>query len=414
MKKILYFAIFTALFGAQIFNFSVGPFQMSLFRMAIIVALILFIGQGIWGNQTAILIPAGKNHYSIQFFLIWFLYAIISLAWAHDANNWFRNVYFLGIGVFTTVLFSNYFTEEDIIFAIHIFNWSIFLQSIFGWYEIITRNYLFRDMAGKNLEWYVYGPERIPIAMQGNPNDFATVMFTGIVIAVICMNTSGKKIFQVFYCICIVNYICLILKSISRANIIAVILAFAFLLFTSRKKGFLCLVLAIAAILIFPKTVSFLQDTLQFHFNTGSGSDVVRLNLIKNGFHYLIDTFGFGVGAGQIEYWMKHYATGYIGDITNMHNWWMEILTGYGVFIFAGYIVFYVRLFLNLYRTYRTQTKSKTKRKLSLAICCWMIGFVVSSVSASSNITCEWFWIIWGLLIAYQGLNEKKEVYLQV
>ena len=129
---------------------------------------------------------------------------------------------------------------------------------------------------------------------------------------------------------------------------------------------------------------------------------MTRLNLIKNGFIFLFETCGFGTGAGNIEFWMANYGVHYTGEIENIHNWWMEILTGYGIIIFIMYIVFYVKLFLSAYKKFKT-SEDKVDISISLGILCCMAGYVVGSMSSSSNISSEWLWVFWGIAIAYQG-----------
>ena len=36
-------------------------------------------------------------------------------------------------------------------------------------------------------------------------------------------------------------------------------------------------------------------------------------------------------------FWMINYGELYTGGIINMHNWWLEILVGYGIVIFILY-----------------------------------------------------------------------------
>jgi len=37
-----------------------------------------------------------------------------------------------------------------------------------------------------------------------------------------------------------------------------------------------------------------------------------------------------------------------------------------------------------------------------------MVGFVIGSVSSSSNINNEWLWVYWGIAVAYQGMQQEK------
>ena len=147
-----------------------------------------------------------------------------------------------------------------------------------------------------------------------------------------------------------------------------------------------------------------IDEQLYFRFSE-QGSDLTRLNLIKNGFIFLFETCGFGTGAGNIDYWMANYGVYYTGTIENIHNWWMEILTGYGIVIFIMYIVFYVKLFLSAYKKFKT-SEDKVDISISLGIMCCMAGYIVGSISSSSNISSEWLWVFWGIAIAYQGMSS--------
>ncbi len=93
-----------------------------------------------------------------------------------------------------------------------------------------------------------------------------------------------------------------------------------------------------------------------------------------------------------------------------MHNWWVEILVAYGgALIFVLYVIFYVNLWLSMYRTYRDSSCSKD-RSISIGIMCCMAGYVIGSVSASSNISVEWLWSFWGgLCIVYQGITSTTK-----
>ena len=70
---------------------------------------------------------------------------------------------------------------------------------------------------------------------------------------------------------------------------------------------------------------------------------------------------------------MDNYAIFDTKGILNIHNWWMEILTGYGVIIFIMYIMFYIKLFLSLYKKYKYST-NKVDKSISLGLMCILTG----------------------------------------
>lgn len=113
-------------------------------------------------------------------------------------------------------------------------------------------------------------------------------------------------------------------------------------------------------------------------------------------------TFGLGTGVGNITYWMNNYALYYTAGVTNIHNWWFEILTGYGVFVFIFYIIFYFNIFKDTINIYKN-TESDFDKNIAFGILLFMTAFIIASISSSSNISNEWLWVYWGTVIAFQG-----------
>ena len=64
------------------------------------------------------------------------------------------------------------------------------------------------------------------------------------------------------------------------------------------------------------------------------------------------------------------------------------------------------KLFVSFYRKYKF-SKDKVDRFMSLGIMCFMVGFVIGSMSSSSNIGSQWLWVFWGVAVAYQGIVLK-------
>ena len=240
-------------------------------------------------------------------------------------------------------------------------------------------------------------------------------MLFAVFITYIC----GKLKFpgKIIYYVTLGSSAYLLFMTGSRANILGLILSFIMFAYLSmkNKKGRTAVLLFLAVLfvvlLLTPDTLynffMTLNERLYFRFSAQSGSDVTRMNLVKNGLNFLADTFGFGTGAGNIEYWMANYRVYYTGTITNIHNWWAEILTGYGLLIFILYVKFYIGLFLSIYRKYK-RSDNKMHLSISLGIMCSMVGFVIGSMSSSSNISSEWLWMFWAVAVAYQGLGNDE------
>ena len=148
---------------------------------------------------------------------------------------------------------------------------------------------------------------------------------------------------------------------------------------------------------------------LTFDFSKQSGSEFVRINLIRNGFEFLITTFGFGTGAGNVEYWMENYAVHNVSSVYNIHNWWMEVLVGCGLIIFVGCVIFYVKFMRSMWMRFR-KSRNRTDIVLSAGILSIMVAYIVGGVGSSSNMNTEWLWVFWAIVIAYQGMSEDDKL----
>ena len=404
---LLYLAIFFAPMGAKALSFSIGGVKMSLFRLLIILSIMLLAANCLRTHK-GVKIARPNNRYSVKFIAIWFLYAVITVVWSRDISNWFRNLFFLLIGLCCIILFINHFdTDVKILKAFKALNFGIIIQSLIGWYEIITLDYRFIEMTGRIEDLYLHGKLRTPIAMAGNQNDFATMMVFGAFIGYLCAIITPKKIWKAIYAIFAASEVALLLLSTSRANILGFLLAVMFILLVGGHKKIIIIIFAFSIVTIWPEILSNLSSQLYYGLvNTTSDSDIVRINLIRNGFLFVIDSFGLGVGCGQVESWMLNHAVYPTSGIINMHNWWMEILTGYGILIFLGYIVYYYKLAKD-YILCWLRSANQVSRNISMAIASIMVSYVLAAISSSSNMTNEFLWVFWAICIAYQGLLPK-------
>jgi len=287
VKKFVYFSIFVSLLGAKVLSFGVGPYQMSLFRIAmILIIVVLFVTK----NRDFILWLNG-NMFSTVFMAFWCLYALVSIIWSKDISAWLRNMFFLFIALIVILVFNNVFQDkEDIISAFKAFQWGIIVQSIIGWYEVFTKNYLFVEINSDFERIYIKSSLRVPIAMTDNPNNFATLMFIGVFISYICICNS-VAIEKQFYKIVLVSDVLLLLFTSSRANILA--LALSVLFWVAHHKGKLLVLLAscVFIFLLQPEVVIERLVELDFSSSAVMNSNNIRLNLILNGFKFLIDTY---------------------------------------------------------------------------------------------------------------------------
>jgi len=424
MKKIIYIMIASSFLGSQIFTIDLSIMQLSIFRGVLIILLFLLLLDYLKNNRKLKLNISNDQDYIVKFYLFWFVYSVFSLLWAKDYHSWLRAIFFIGNGFICIWLLSTYVNSVN--FFYNIFKIMLFmfiLHNIIGWSELLTGNYIFADLS-KIDKYNQFGrnPDaRVPISMMGNPNDFATLILCGIFISLITLINSKSKVIKILSIFNTFSSIILILRTNSRANLLALIIGvfiFVFIKFFKQinRKSLLAIPLIILilmiVLLIYQPMLDNIHDIFirNMQFSFGGDSDTTRLNLIKNGMYFLERTILFGTGAGNIEYWMANENIYNVGNIENMHNWWVEILVGYGIFVFIGYIIVYYKIIKNLYNSY-VSSNDKFIKSTSLSLLCYSVAFIISSVSSSSNLPKEWLWVFWAIVIAYIGYIKNSDHY---
>lgn len=416
MTFLVYIMVASAFISADLISINIKIMELSLFRISVLIIFLLTVFNYLKRGKKLNLKPKNLQDIIIKFYLLWFFYAVISSIWVKDYYSWIRAVFFIGIGFISIWLLSVYMKKEKTIkhvfFVIYIM---MVIHNILGWYELLTNNYLFADIIklDKYRQFGYNSAARVPISMFGNINDYATALVIGIFVSYIVLSNSNKKILKVAGLCNIVSSIILLTRSHSRANMLGLIVGIFIFIFIKyfRRISIKSLAVIVFIPILFgfafsKKIIEVFFKELQFDFYSDKGSDFIRLNLIKNGLLFLKNTVGFGTGAGNIEYWMENYKIYDVAHIVNMHNWWVEILTGYGIIIFALYIWIYIKMFRFLYFTYIKSGNAFIKNT-SLGLICIMASFVISPISSSSNIATAWLWVFWGIVTAFIGYVER-------
>jgi len=95
-------------------------------------------------------------------------------------------------------------------------------------------------------------------------------------------------------------------------------------------------------------------------------------------------------------------------NISNPHNWWLEILGDFGVFFLSLYFLFFFSLLRSLWRI---MEKSKEKFDLFISSSCFLslVGFMIASMGPSSIVYFIPHWILIGLSIITINLFQKKK-----
>jgi len=161
-----------------------------------------------------------------------------------------------------------------------------------------------------------------------------------------------------------------------------------------RQKNIIILLpilISVTFLLLFDNVVyEFIFNKILNYSNSSvRESDGYRVSLIVNGIKSCVETFGFG--------------TGTLIEKTPWHNWWIEVLSTYGVYIFVGYIIFYMKLFKNIF-TFKEKSNDKDIKIISDSFCGFMAAFVIACISPASSLMIEWMGMIWALIICFENI----------
>lgn len=404
-----------AFIGTSFLTFSVGPFHLFPFRVALLILWILWFFKGIERLKLSII----KVKRSLNFLVLWFVYSVLSLTWAIDKVSALKHIIFLFMNI-SVIFFIVYYLRDwqQISKLLKLWMFIYVLLLPIGFWEVTTGNHLSNSgllNVDEGYEYYKFAPTTV----FGNQNDYATLIALTIPMFYTSLRYTSVFFKRVFYImICLLSVLMLTFTT-SRANYLGVFLGFSFwFIFLLRLKGKLrvvaviSLILGLIAIRLTAENIEYLRMIWEdFSVVLGTQNEdagvEVRTNLIKNGVYFMISSFGFGVGAGNIEYYMANYPKYFVGDITNVHNWWIEVLGNYGIWIFIAYMIYYISTILKLWKIYRMPI-TKSEKILCEALLCGLVAFSISSISSSSIMAFNPHWVYFGLTLAFINYSKIK------
>ena len=341
--------------------------------------------------------------YSALFYLIWFFSALLSFWRAKDINYWAYYVVYLGVSVlWMHVLLTH--DNPDIFYQIeNAIVFSVIIHIAIGLFEITAHRYLF-EVGQFSLRYY----GTTAISVFHNPNDYSTIMATFLPFVVHKLAKSEGFIKKTFYALTLGCTIFLLIKNESRfavTSLFGISLFYIFLSTTKsryRKAIISGYIVAIALLFLHPAVRNWGLRVIM-DYSIGEG-DLVRINLIKNGLYFLRKTYCFGVGAGNIKYWLVNRSIYSIGGIAYMHNWYVELLATFGVVFFILYMIFHFNVFLRLFRAF---IKNASLSSLDVAFFVSWVCFSWVSMSSSTNVYSEWVWMYLVLCLAKSKMDNS-------
>lgn len=411
--------VMSVFLGSEFLAISTPVFQVTIYRILAILVIpsLLFM---VWQNNRAVAI--NRHKYSMIFIgalVFWWLWGFVSVIWSVNTVGWIRGMFLLTIGI-SSVLALFFGVKKLSV-------WEILLKGIWlmmtglaflGLFEILTNTYLFADVSviDKYGTFASQPLTRIPVTVFSNQNDYATMLLAYFTINIILFVKSNHLLKRVFLIGMSVLTALLIFQTSSRLSLLMLILfilLFGLLHFkihlTKVQLGIAVAAvggLAILLIMFQPGPLNNLEQLLVLDPNQTVSGDIARVNMGRIAMNFIGETFGLGVGAGNTQIWMELFSQLPINHVYNLHNWWLEILAGYGIFVFIAYVAGYL---LSIFRLF--QIRRQLNRRyyyVTNALITFMIIFIFASITSANNMLIEWHWVFFGMIISYISIMEDK------
>lgn len=347
-----------------------------------------------------------------EFFLIvWIFYSLlIFIINKQDILVYINALRSLTVGTMMVILLTNLIkSKESLLLFLRLLLLSSLIHNILSWSEFLYGKYFFVSDVYKEL----YGKLRLPTSSFYNTNDLATFMFLSSFFILILFILEENIILKSIEICIFISSIVIIFLTNSRANILGLVfsvLMTIFILFIKKIKRkryfFIAVFFSITICLVFSNQLITLLLTT-FPSLNNSSSNNIRINLIRNGFHFLEDSFFLGVGIGNIEYLMEKNSVFPINGIYPIHNWWFEILISSGIFFLLAYLFYFVKMIYDTC-TVLFITSEKKYYFIYLIFIALLSGFIIAVTSTSSLFNRIWFWMFLGLINSFYLFTQEN------
>jgi teichuronic acid biosynthesis protein TuaE len=375
----------------------------------------------------------GADHKMNYFLFFTLLYFLIWIPFAENQTYALKHFVFMGLGFSLTlfvVIRTKNLTDFSFLFrslvfvylldllvgvleALQLFRWPISrLSSVNHWFG--RENQLQQILDESISHEYVYS---MPTGFHWNPNNFATFMLFGL--PFFLFHKSYWK-----STLGIVTVLLLIVSSGSKAAFLGAIVIFICSLFflSSKLKNILTLFLC----LLFLSTNGFhtlngksikLDEVQEFVYNSlgieledrrNKSSEYYRMELLKHGFHIFSENPVVGIGGGNAQYIIEN--KGGVGEkkISNLHNFWLELLVEGGLFFFSFFAAWMIVLMRQFIRTLRRLEKNTKVYYWVSAFTLSAVGFLFSGIGPSSMIAYLPLYLFLGVALSLYYLSVNN------
>lgn len=410
----MYLFIATTFLNQSLLSLSAGFFSLFIYRIMMIVCLLILFIQAVGKKGISDVWQEIRVKGALYFLLLWLVYGSVSLLWAQSVIDGVKYLFLIDTGIafiFLAVFAFTRIRQLTVVFGIWMLMSGLMLAiglvNHFGRIQLPTST--------------LYGgPDyklAYPTAVFTNQNDLATLLAISVFFYLAAArNLRGSAIRLMAFAAALLSVYIIELTE-SRASLFAVAAGVAFYVFlllpVKWKKisaavggGLLICVLAYLG-LHGAIPLDFISQGEGYSVNGAPASNVVRSNMLRSTLSYLADTWGFGVGAGNLSVYLQYMPLYNTNHIYEVHNWLAEITGNFGILIGGGYLAMYAALFFSLFRSYG-KLIGRERRMLVEGCITAQVAFLMSSISPSSISNLYFHWVFLGFVVALVSVIQKE------
>jgi hypothetical protein len=351
-------------------------------------------------------IPAGGTRPAMLFWalgILWIGWAVGSAFWAVDMRTSARDATSLTFGFITAIALLNLGASSREGLKTLVIGWtfgSLLAALVAGW-ELATGTHLPSSFTAEQPD---YALVLLAISTFGNPNNYGAfiVLVTPMLLYQLDHATGRSPRFALS--VLLATNLGLAFLTTSRLALLGVIvLTFGYVGFGMDRKSRILPALVILSVIAGVAIQRFLESLpLVIEIITTveqgavlEGSNLIRLNLAAAALEMTVRTAGLGVGAGSYELLIASGYGGYFtGGIVNPHNWFLEVLSQYGILVFAAFCM----LLAEFYHTaQRGMADRIPESKLLLTA---TVAYAIASLANSTYLVESSNWLYLSTLVA--------------
>lgn len=320
----------------------------------------------------------------LNFFLIWFIYASCLMIFGTVTEITKSHYQSLVLGVLIIFLLLRCVNSVDKLKQLYnIWGIALFLSILVGWVEVVTDRLIFKSND--------YELNNIATVGFYNPNDYSFLLTISLPIILYWLGKKRQGRLIGFFML--ISAIYFMYMNETRLSLFVAFCLIGYYILKRSKKSiktlFGSLIFLFIALYYSKETLAEVFDMVKTMFE-GGGSYDVRSYLTMSAYE-IFKQNPLGIGPGNIENLM-----------VKPHNFWIEILVNYGLFIFIGLVLFFAYALIKLIRN------NVRMEGITQPIIWIILIFIVTSSLPSSIFQFNITWVVFGLMICGVNIINKR------